>query len=364
MNEPINSAPLGPPIACLDPVETKSQNPVEYSGDWPDGTPTSSAGFRHSGWKRTRDRIDAALKRTSAPDARICAFQSCGHYAWVMQSKTDPNAFRLSTNRCHDRFCTPCAVERAKVVQAAITERMGVDRYRLVTLTLKHNPDGLAARLAELNDSFNRLRRIKLWTKAVKGGVAVTEIKVNTDTGYWHVHLHCLVHGKYLDQPSLKREWHRITGDSFVVDVRAVAMNGSGADYVAKYATKAFDHTVTTRDDWLDEAIRALKGRRLISTFGDWRGFKLSAPEPSDEGWELIADFDRVIALANNNHPGAVWLIQYFEARRGHAEQPIGEFPGIQGPGDQEWTAHHYRKKFTQGDFDFDGCTNRDWIAE
>lgn len=364
MNETITCGHLCPPESSLDPEETKSHDLAESSCD--SGVPSleHSQDFRHSGWRRTRDRVDAALKRTGAPIARICAFQSCGAYAWVMRSTTDPKQFRMSTNRCHDRFCTPCAAERAKTVQAAITERMGSDRYRLVTLTLKHTPESLAARLTELSDCFGKLRRVKFWTKAVAGGLAVTEIKVNTDTGCWHVHLHLLVHGKYLDQKTLKEHWHRITGDSYIVDVRAVAMNGAGADYVAKYATKAFDHTVTTKDEWLDEAIRALRGRRLITTFGDWRGFSLTVEEPSGEGWEMVADFDRVLALAHNGHEGALWLIQYFEALRGNADPPEGEFPGIPSPGDEERTTHTYRTALTQGRFDFDGTTHLDYAAD
>lgn len=364
MNEPLNCSQVGNVGAFLDPEETNSHIDADHSNG--SGVPTleDSQAFRHSGWRRTRDRVDAALKRTQAPIARICAFESCGCFAWVMQSKTNPNAFRLSTNRCHDRFCTPCAVERAKTVQAAITERMGVDRYRLVTLTLKHSPESLTARLTELSDCFNKLRRVKFWTRAVAGGLAVTEIKINTDTGAWHVHLHLLVHGKYLDQKTLKEHWYRITGDSFIVDVRAVPMNASGANYVAKYATKAFDHTVTTKDEWLDEAIRALKGRRLITTFGDWRGFSLTVEEPSGDGWEMVADFDRVIALAQAQHPGAMWLIQYFEALRGNAEPPEGDFPGMPTPGDNERTTHDHRKHLTEGRFDWDGTTQLDFAAD
>ena len=364
MENTINSAHLGTPPTSLDPEEINPQMEDERSYDSVDHPLEDSQDFRHSGWRRTRDRVDAALKRTGAPIARICAFESCGVYAWVMRSKTNPNSFRLSTNRCHDRFCTPCAVERAKTVQAAIAERMGSDRYRLVTLTLKHSPESLAARLTELSDCFAKLRRVKFWTRAVIGGLAVTEIKINTDSGCWHAHLHLLVHGKYLDQKTLKEHWHRITGDSYIVDVRAVAMNGTGANYIAKYATKAFDHTVTTKDEWLDEAIRALRGRRLITTFGDWRGFALTVEEPSKEGWEMIADFDRVLALANANHDGALWLVQYFESLRGLAEPPAGDFPGIPEPGDEECTRHDHRAHVTQGRFDFDGTTHLDFAAD
>ena len=52
-------------------------------------------------------------------------------------------------------------------------------------------------------------------------------------------HLHILVN-RYVHQRQLANDWRRITGDSFVVDVRPVDAQRA-AHYVAKYLSKALD---------------------------------------------------------------------------------------------------------------------------
>lgn len=363
MNDTEMTAQTCPPATSLDTPETKAHSPEDDSSDWVSKRLTASQQWRHGGWEPVRNRVIDALVRADSPKTRREAFCNCGRTAWVLRTATAPYRVRIAWDRCHDRFCTPCARERSAIVRAAIRERMGSDRYRFVTLTLRQTADGLAGKLTELTDCFGRLRRTRFWTKAIKGGLAVYEIKRNTDTGLWNVHVHALTHGRYLDQPTLKREWHRITGDSFIVDVREVKDANKGADYVAKYATKAFDNSVTLDPDALVEAIRALAGKRLVVTFGTWRGFALTATEPSDEGWELVGPLERLIAMRREGNAAALWLLHALETGDPTENHPMGEYPGDPrlGPDDHRRYAVHVNT--TQTRFDFDGNTTRDWAA-
>jgi hypothetical protein len=123
-----------------------------------------------------------------------------------------------------------------------------------------------------------------------------TELKIGRD-GLWHVHCHIIAEGEYLPQAELSSEWHAVTGDSPVVDVRDVADADVAAGYVAKYGSKPCDPSVLYSHERLCEAMIALKGVRLATTFGGWRKAKLSSPsDDNDEiGWEQIGTLASVM---------------------------------------------------------------------
>jgi plasmid rolling circle replication initiator protein Rep len=72
----------------------------------------------------------------------------------------------------------------------------------------------------------------------VVGAVWSYEVKRGQNSGEWHPHLHMIALAE--QQPSqerLSREWHQITGDSFVVDVRPIVGDpAEGFLEVFKYA--------------------------------------------------------------------------------------------------------------------------------
>jgi len=172
-------------------------------------------------------------------------------------------------------------------LKAKIADNIKGVVYRLVTLTLKTQGPWLRADLDHLYRSFRRLKQRAFWRHHVTGGVVFCEVKWNPEKHRWHPHLHCLVHGKFLPHNDLSKQWHAATGDSFIVDVRAVKNANQAADYVAKYVTKGYGPSVFETRETLLECIRAMKGRRLVLKLGDWEGFDLQA-EPSDEGWEVV----------------------------------------------------------------------------
>ena len=172
-----------------------------------------------------------------------------------------------------------------------------------------------------------------MWGQCVKGGVGVVEIKRGRGSGHWHAHLHLLVHGYYIDQRALSRAWHKATGDSPIVDVRAVSDERKGAAYVCKYLGKGFDSSVLASADDLRECVVALSGRRLLIPFGDWYGaFGAARREPEPE-WRVVGGLHDLLSAAGR---GEAWAVGVLRSLRASRERGIDEGPPPEGYDDVE----------------------------
>lgn len=264
------------PPPSLEPVESKSQEGLGCPlADYADQGATTIS-FRHSGWARDRRRIAAALASIPVSPDRLDAFHRCGCRAWVQRSADDPSHYRVRAAHCHDRFCVPCSTARSRLIAANLIPKIAKRRSRFLTLTLRHSNLPLAAQIDKLYQSFRRLRRTKLWLRTVDGGCSMLECKYNAEKDEWHPHLHCLVVGNYVPHSDLREQWHRITGDSYIVDIRMVRDDAHAVNEVCKYASKPMTRGYAANTERLCEAIVALKGRRLVLTFGEWRGTLLT----------------------------------------------------------------------------------------
>lgn len=259
----------------------------------------AEARFWHSGHARERQAVYEAY-RAMGRHRPLHRFVNCGSDVRVLVRARigDDIAFRLSSNRCRDRFCPLCARCRSTTlaanVSALIESRHAT--VRLITLTLRHSDTPLRDQLKRLTQSFNALKRRDFWTQHVVGGVMFTEIKIGRDNR-WHVHCHIMAEGSYISSQELSQQWHAVTGDSPVVDVRAVKDVKTAAGYIAKYGSKPCDRSVLFSPQRLIEAIAALRGTRLCTTFGEWRGHKLTAPpkDSSSEGWAVVGSLNSLV---------------------------------------------------------------------
>lgn len=298
----------------LDPLETSG--PV-YRWD-PDqdlptyATPTEHAyakttncaqAFRHGCWRPLRGRVLRALVETGQSINRRLRFATCGSTFHVLQSTTDPTKYRLAANACHDRFCLPCASERARIVAFNMQEHLATNPCRFITLTIKSDSEPLEELLEKLYSSFKRLRTHKTWKRTQAGGIAFLEIKWNDKTERWHPHFHVLAQGKFIAHDQLRKAWKEITGDSHIVDVRLVRDNRHATAYVTKYASKPFEAKMLRTYDRLCEAINALRARRMILTFGTWKGVRVTrSPEPGE--WAKVGTVAALarLAITGDNH--------------------------------------------------------------
>jgi len=271
-------------------------------GGCPSATPASS--WRHSGWKDNRDRVWRALYRTRQPLHRIEAFESCGDRPYVMQHRADSERYTIVGSGCHDRFCLPCAQHRSRTIARRIVAKTENTEVRFLTLTLRTAGEPLADSLDRLFTSFAKLRRSGEWRARVSGGVAFLEVKWFEDTQRWHPHLHCLLQGRFFPHAALKSLWYSITGDSDIVDIRPARNQRRVSQYVTKYASKPFNDSFLHEQDRLDEAIVAMKGRRLATTFAAWRGYRLTEL-PSESDWLVLGTLDAIVFRASDGDHAA-----------------------------------------------------------
>jgi len=259
--------------------------------------------IRHSGWRVERTKVFEAMLELGFSNSRIARFSNCGAAAWLMVRKDDPSKFRVAANTCKDRFCKVCQSSRTERIAANLSEQLEEGFFRFVTLTVRSTEQTLEEQLDHLYDSFKRLRRSKWWKSRVDGGVAFLEITFNHRSNQWHPHLHCVVSSSFLQQQELSQHWHVASKDSFIVDVRAIRNRHHVARYVVKYATKPIPAKVVFEKSRLTEMMRALTGRRLILSFGNWQNLSLTDC-PDSEGWECLMSLD---VLFDNAKAGDEW---------------------------------------------------------
>ena len=300
----------------LDALETTTQNNPQSPSDGPQDAPGDcGVDFRHSGWADRRDCVQRALESIEKTENRRNRFDNCGSRAWVMQSVDDPDVYKITCDRCRDRFCQPCATERARHI-ASCVGKFATDRtIRLVTLTLRQTDTSIGDDVDRIYKAFTKLRRRKLWAKSQKGGVFFIEIKRRRGDDGWHTHLHVLTEGRWIEKRDLSKAWLDVTGDSFIVDVKFCDSGEDAARYVAKYAGKGVHGSCYHDPKILREAIIAIKGRRLVGKWGTWRALDFDA-DVSDGEWTAVDSLRRLVNRSNNGDAVAVNILSRLKGER------------------------------------------------
>jgi hypothetical protein len=180
-------------------------------------------------------------------------------------------------------MCPRCQKQRGANVRekvAEIVQRFSAARF--ATLTLLHKEESLAEMHKRASRGLQKLRREETWKKLVKAGVWVIETTRNEKTGRWHLHLHLIIDGEFFPQKVLAKLWLKATGDSCVVDIRAIHDRRRVAKYIADYVAKPVD-----MGNWPADAIcefaAAMAGVRMVHTFGKAHGGNLGTATPPEE---------------------------------------------------------------------------------
>lgn len=241
---------------------------------------------------------------------------TCGDYLVFRHYPTKEETRLHQAYLCKKHLLCPlCAIRRgAKKMQAYLTRfeylkaREPSLRPFLITLTVKDGQD--------LKERFNHLYKAhrELWKRkarkrgsvldSVAGAVASYEVKRGKNSGLWHPHVHMVaMAAQRPDQERLSKEWHSITGDSFIVDVRPINQQDpvTGFLEVFKYAVKfSSQHPADTVHCW-----ETLQGRRLMSSHGCFYGVKVP-DELLDEPLEeipYIEHFYQYLKASNHYQP-------------------------------------------------------------
>lgn len=309
------AAPPSPPAPCLlDSLETSERelanryhvmhgSPAQSPSDFALDLTSWSAKYRHRGWSPTRRRVWRSLLRTDQATARVQAFATCGNHARIMRANEAPDRYVVQSNCCHDRLCTPCALSRSIKVREALARQIGDRPTTFLTLTLRHHGEALTELVDRLYSCFRSLRKHPLWETHVEGGACFLEVKRTEKNNGWHPHLHIIMDARYIDFTLLQHAWHSITGGSFQIRIERVGDAGHVSRYVTKYVTKTLDSSYANTEIWLDEAVNALKGRRLCLCFGTWYGTPLTDAEEGEladdiidaGGYHYYADFGEML---------------------------------------------------------------------
>jgi plasmid rolling circle replication initiator protein Rep len=219
------------------------------------------------------------------------AMQDCGNYL-VFRNYFTVGQIKLSkASFCKKhQLCPLCAIRRgAKQLKAYVDKTDIVKlqnptiRASLLTLTVKNGPDleerfmhlqkAVKTLLARRRKSLSKGHRHKTEFTKILGAVGTYEI-TNKGNG-WHPHTHLIVlHDENIDSAVLTDEWRRITGDSFIIDIRPVHNpNNLASDFVEvfKYSVKFSD--LSLADNLY--AFSRLQGKRMIYSFGLLWGVKV-----------------------------------------------------------------------------------------
>nr|CRY93662.1 hypothetical protein [uncultured prokaryote] len=242
-----------------------------------------------------RDAPSPASTKTAA------SLASCGNYLHFREYFTVGKVRLHNATFCKQHLVCPlCAIRRgAKALGAYLTRWQVIQHERpelrpyLLTLTVK-NGDDLAERQAHLTKSLRKLMDHRRnfnagvprapWTELCKAQGAVYTLELTNKGNGWHPHCHMIVlSASNPSQSDLSSEWHKITGDSMIVDCRPITGDPSESFMeVFKYAVKFSD--LTLEDNW--HAAQILKGKRLLGSFGLFRGVQIPESlldEPLDE---------------------------------------------------------------------------------
>ena len=234
----------------------------------------------------------ATLSKHQATAKRV---HGCGDYLLFRHFFTIDTVKLHAASFCMKHLLCPlCAIRRGAKALGAYLDRFEAlkrtsARLRpfLVTLTVKDGLD-LAERFKHLHDSQRELwkrkqRRRGSVLDGVEGAVWSYEVKRGNGSGLWHPHLHMIALAEVApDAERLSREWHQITGDSFIVDVRPISQEdpASGFVEVFKYAVKFSDQEpADTVHAW-----ETLAGKRLLGSAGCFRGVEIPEDLTDDPG--------------------------------------------------------------------------------
>jgi hypothetical protein len=191
----------------------------------------------------------------------------CRHYAWFVRNKISGDV-KVVANACRLRWCPVCSEAKRMRIKTAVSAWVKtIKRPKFFTVTLKHSDTPLAAQIDRLYKAFRLFRKHKTLTDKCRGGIWFFQIKRSKKTGQWHPHLHIILDADYINQVTLQDDWLITTGDSYVVDIRAIKDPGKVTDYVSRYCAKPCNLSDYKTDDQ-DEIANILHGKRLCGRFG------------------------------------------------------------------------------------------------
>jgi len=184
-------------------------------------------------------------------------------------------------NSCSMRLCPHCSRRRSLILAGRmenfVSGRVGL-RYAVLA---ERNSADVAEGIKSLWDAWTRLRRSVAWKQKLKGCVVVLEVTRNREEGTWHPHLNVLMEGEYFPFEELRQAWSEATRHRGQTSFIRAADEGTVRELL-KYVTKIAD--LVGDAEALDEFLTAVKGARLVRTYGTFRNIPIADEENPRNG--------------------------------------------------------------------------------
>lgn len=181
-----------------------------------------------------------------------------------------------------DSFCPDCAKRwRTKTFVKYYRGVFGMKNPRFLTLTLKKSGGRIEKRLMLIWE----MKKLLFKYLARRGYKIASWLGVIEPPN----HIHLVVDTKWIPQHEISNIWKKITGDSFIVDIRPVSAADPRkvAAYITKYLTKA--------SSWEGVNLDLLKGFHLI---GSWK-LPPKPPKPPDSSLCICGTTAKLVILTD-----------------------------------------------------------------
>lgn len=250
-----------------------------------------------------------SLSNIASRDRMISRLNACSTDAWLCVN-THTMIVKVFKNACKVRWCPICqAAKSYRVTQAVVPWVKKTPNLKFMTFTLKSSDRSLSEQVTELYRAFMRLRRIKEVKPKLRGGVFFFQVTYNSKLEQWHPHLHVVADADYIPQCYLSGMWHRITGDSDVVDIRTIHQADKVGQYVARYASVPCLLS-KLRTNQQVELVEAFHKRRTMSKFGKCTDLQLSSPKFNRDDYAKCGSWSVIRNLFLQGDSGAVLLFE------------------------------------------------------
>jgi hypothetical protein len=238
-------------------------------------------GSPHSGAVTSLDiRLEISSPQTEPVTFDLAGLKGCEHGHELFRSCERCGGVEKLVVPCNSRFlrvCPSCSRRWERgVLSRFMTGIQSMKAPKLITLTLR-KPCGHERFL-----SIWVLRQY-LFHNLVRRGYA---IRSWCGIPEYPNHIHLVVDCDYVPKHEIKQIWHGITGDSYIVDVKALRGNRDGFEGASSYLTKYLTKSIRFDPVYLQETVWGgatqydapsaetldLRGFHLVGSWGLARG--------------------------------------------------------------------------------------------
>lgn len=204
--------------------------------------------------------------------------KDCGEKVYTFKCQACETTWE-APSRCHHRLCPECAPVRAMRLFDRHEKLMSVPHLKHLILTVQTSSHITPEYVRSIVQAFNRLRSKVFYRKSWRGGVRQVEFVYTPEDSWefdhrkkrffkktpgWHVHIHCLIDGKYIPQDKIAKDWKTVTrGQGTIVWIERAKNPMQALKYVLKP-----DLEILQCPEALDGFIDTIQSLHLVSGFG------------------------------------------------------------------------------------------------